>query len=241
MTDSRTPPNDNLTAAEHALRLLPGDEQLEAAHRAASDEQFAEEVARWRGRFAPFYDEIEPVRPPSDLWVRIEAITTGDRAVNDNFSVLRRRLIAWKSAAAAMTALAACLALVLLLEPRTVISPQPQISAQRPMVAVLAAHGSSKAVASWDPGGRQLVLAVTGDMPVGPNHSPQLWVIPPGGKPRSLGLMPPSKQAHLRLANAIAQLLEQGATIAVSVEPSGGSPTGAPTGPVIASGSLTPA
>jgi anti-sigma-K factor RskA len=36
-------------------------------------------------------------------------------------------------------------------------------------------------------------------------------------------------------------LLQQGATIAISVEPRGGSPTGAPTGPVIASGSLTPA
>jgi anti-sigma-K factor RskA len=46
------------------------------------------------------------------------------------------------------------------------------------------------------------------------------------------------KQMHMRLADALAELLQQGATIAISVEPPGGSPTGKPTGPVVASGSL---
>jgi anti-sigma-K factor RskA len=46
---------------------------------------------------------------------------------------------------------------------------------------------------------------------------------------------------HMRLADALAQLLRQGATIAISVEPPGGSPTGAPTGPVVASGPLNQA
>jgi anti-sigma-K factor RskA len=46
---------------------------------------------------------------------------------------------------------------------------------------------------------------------------------------------------HMRLADALAQLLQQGATIAISVEQRGGSPTGAPTGPVVASGALSKA
>ena len=46
---------------------------------------------------------------------------------------------------------------------------------------------------------------------------------------------------HMRLADTVAKLLQQGATIAISVEPPGGSPTGAPTGPVVASGSLSEA
>ena len=50
--------------------------------------------------------------------------------------------------------------------------------------------------------------------------------------------MPASKQMHMRLADALAELMQQGATIAISVEPPGGSPTGAPTGPVVASGAL---
>lgn len=245
MSDERTGPEPAAAAAEYALGLLAGREQREAAARAESDPRFAAEVARWRGRFAPLYAEIEPAAPPPELWTRIEALTGGSSAANDNVSVLRKRLVAWRSAAGAMTALAAGLALFVLLEPRTIVSPPPEVlTAQRaspPMVAILGDKGSSKVVASWDPGARQLVLAVTGAMPVAPQHSPELWVIPLGGKPRSLGLMPPGKQAHVRLGDAVAQLLSKGATIAVSVEPSGGSPTGAPTGPVIASGALVQA
>jgi anti-sigma-K factor RskA len=241
MSDERTHYDEDLTAAEHALRLLSRDELRGASRREASDATFAERVARWRGRFAPFFEEIEPVVPPADLFPRIEAAVESRHTANDNLSVLRRRLSAWKAAAAAMTAIAASLALILLLEPRTAPTSVPPVSSQQAMVAILAADDGTKAVASWEPGKRQLILAVTGDMPVTSNQSPQLWVIPPGDKPHSLGLMPAGKQAHLNLAKAIAQLLEQGATIAVSVEPHGGSPTGAPTGPVIASGALNPA
>ena len=80
------------------------------------------------------------------------------------------------------------------------------------------------------------MLAVAGDMPADTRHAHELWVIPSGGKPRSLGTMPAARQMHMRLADALAELMRQGATIAISVEPPGGSPTGAPTGPVIASG-----
>ena len=95
-----------------------------------------------------------------------------------------------------------------------------------------------KVVASWDPAARQLVLAVAGDMPADAAHAHELWVIPPDGKPRSLGTMSSTRKMHMRLADALASLLQQGATIAISVEPPGGSPTGQPTGPVVASGSL---
>ena len=50
--------------------------------------------------------------------------------------------------------------------------------------------------------------------------------------------MPAKRQMHMQLEDALAELMRQGATIAISVEPPGGSPTGAPTGPVIASGTL---
>jgi anti-sigma-K factor RskA len=75
-------------------------------------------------------------------------------------------------------------------------------------------------------------------MPADPRHSHELWVIPAGGKPRSLGVMPDARQTHMQLADALAELMQEGATVAISVEPRGGSPTGSPTGPVVASGAL---
>jgi anti-sigma-K factor RskA len=140
-----------------------------------------------------------------------------------------------------MTGLAAALALILVGQPRTLIAPPPQVQqASAPMVAMLGNDRQEmKVVASWDPAARQLVLAVAGDMPADPGHAHELWVIPTGGKPRSLGTMPGGKQMHMRLQDAIAELMRQGATIAISAEPPGGSPTGAPTGPVLVSGALS--
>jgi anti-sigma-K factor RskA len=243
MTDNRRDPDDgSATAAEHALRLLTGDELREAQAREASDPEFASEVARWRGRLAPLHHRTDSVAPPSSLWGRIEAKTVGAAAAIDNVTDLRRRLNLWRTAAAGMTALAACLALVLVYPSRP---PPPRPGASpavaAPMVAMLGNEGEMKIVASWDPAARQLVLAVPGDMPSDPRHAHELWVIPGDGKPRSLGTMPAGTQMHMRVADALATLLQQGATIAVSVEPPGGSPTGAPTGPVVASGALTKA
>ncbi len=238
MTDDRSTPET--LAGEYVLGLLTGEELRRARDRLASDGQFANEVARWQGRLAPLHAESEAVEPPADVWNKIEAGLT-EKASNDNEVGFSRRLLLWKSIAGGMSAIAASLALLLIVEPRArVVPPAPQTQqAASPMVAILGSEGATKVIASWNPSVRQLVLAVPSDMPIDPNHSNELWVIPAGGKPKSLGTMPNAKQMHMQLANALATMLQQGATIAISVEPRGGSPTGAPTGPVVASGVLT--
>jgi anti-sigma-K factor RskA len=224
-------------AAEYALGLLDGAELRRAQDLARTDSMFRREVERWSGRLAPMFDEVDEVRPPANMWTRIDAALGAVRA-DSNILVMRRKLNAWRGVAAAMTALAACLALVLLIR-LPPVAPTPQLAPAAPMVAMLGDQRKQmQVVASWDPRARQLILAVAGDMPADPRHSHELWVIPQGGKPRSLGTMGTGKQMHMRLADALAELLQQGATIAISVEPPGGSPTGAPTGPVVASGSL---
>lgn len=239
MTD-RDRPDDSL-AAEYALGLLTGDALRAAQARCETDEGFAQEVARWRGRLAPLHDEVEPVDLPAALWDRIAAAAGIVSPANDNLRQVKRRLVMWRTAAGGMTALAASLAAILLVQPRGGVpptTPAVERSTQAPMVAMLGDQKSMKVVVSWDPNARQLVLAVPGDLPSDPAHSHQLWVIPADGKPRSLGVMSRDEQTHMKLAEALAALLQQGATIAISVEPPGGSKTGAPTGPVVASGAL---
>ena len=238
MTDE--PENERAAlAAEHALRILRGDELRETSALEASDSGFARDVARWRGRLAPLLGEVEPVDPPGALWARIERATATVEN-GSNVVMLRRSRALWRGVAAGMTALAAAFGLILLQQPRTVPPPVAiQRPAAPPLVAMLGdSDKNMKIVASWDPASRRLVLAVAGDMPADPSHAHELWVIPIGGKPHSLGTMAGGRQMHMRLADALAQLLQQGATIAISVEPPGGSPTGAPTGPVVASGAL---
>jgi anti-sigma-K factor RskA len=239
MTDQRDMPDERDLAAEYALGVLSGAELVEARERAISDPEFALAVARWRGRLAPLAAEIEDIEPPAALWENIDDAVS--RQTGTNVVVLRQRVNLWRGATAAATAIAATLAGVLVLQPLTVPAAIEQ-PAEAPMVAMLADEQKQmKVVASWNPATRQLVLAVPGDMPADSAHAHELWVIPAGGKPRSLGTMGSARQTHMRLADAIAALMESGATVAISVEPPGGSRTGLPTGPVIASGALTKA
>ena len=244
MTDRRDDEEMNVLAAEYAAGALDGADLDQARRRETTDPAFALEVARWRGRLAPLHDEVDAVAPPPGLWTSIDAaLGSSPAAANDNPAALHKAVNLWRGATAAMTALAACLALVLVLQQRPIAAPAPQpapaAARATPMVAMVGDKQATKVMISWDPSARQMVLAVAGALPGDASHSHELWVIPADGTPRSLGMMPADKQSHMRLAEALASLLQQGATIAISVEPRGGSPTGAPTGPVIATGALT--
>jgi anti-sigma-K factor RskA len=66
-----------------------------------------------------------------------------------------------------------------------------------------------------------------------------LWLIPPDGRPRAVGLLRADQTVVLAMPPELAALAKNNAVLAVSLEPPGGSTTGLPTGPVIATGKLT--
>jgi anti-sigma-K factor RskA len=244
MTDTRTlTPDDAPLAAEYALGLLDGDEQAQAFARVRSDPAFATEVARWRGRLAPMLDEAAPVRPPQSSWEAIDRATAASAptaAANDNVAELKRRVRVWRAFSGGATAIAAALALVLLLQPPASQTPAPTPHAElAPMVASLASDkGEPMLMATWDPVSERLIIAAADAMPAPAGRSHEVWLIPAGGSPMKVGMLPGSARMHMQVPDDIAEQLRRGATLAVSVEPAGGSPTGLPTGPVIASGAL---
>jgi anti-sigma-K factor RskA len=223
------PPMD--PAAEYALGVLEGEDLRAARQRASTDHGFAAQVARWRGRLSPLVDEVPEVEAPASAWRRIER-SLGP-PTRDNVVLLRRRLNRWRAAAAAITAVAASLALVVFTQG---ISQRTAPPAQ-PMVAVIKAGNQVAAVASWDGGSRRLVVSEI-NMPIKPRHDYQLWLIPAGGKPHSLGVMPNRSLVPVALAEPVSEMVAAGATLAVSLEPAGGSRTDQPTGPVVAYGTI---
>lgn len=240
------PEEFDLLAAEYALGLLHGDERARAEALVASDPAFRAAVARWNGRLAPLADEIAPVVPSPELWSRIErslgAASQPERpSAGGNVVELRRKLTVSRLWAAGATALAASLALVLATRPET--TPPPAAPAPAPAAAPLVAmlgsdKGSARLLATYDPGAGTLVIAPAGLEPAR-GHAHQLWLIPAGGKPLPLTLVVPGKPARMKMPEPMKGKMSVSATLAVSVEPPGGSPTGLPTGPVIASGRLT--
>lgn len=238
MTAAETPEDRDSLAAEYALGVLEGAELAQARLLATNDIEFGAAVARWSGRLAPLLEEVAPVRPPAGLWPAL-AGQLFPAAEGGNVVQLRRRVTAWRTATGAATAIAASLALVLVTRP----SPPPlshpaQQPAAMPMIATLADPSGAKLMASWSPNDRMLVIAAAADMPLDAAHSHELWVIPAGGKPRSLGVMPAKPHMMMRVPQPLSAEFRGGATLAVTLEPAGGSPSGDPTGPVLVSGQL---
>jgi anti-sigma-K factor RskA len=104
------------------------------------------------------------------------------------------------------------------------------------VVVVLAGPDAKPAlVATAERGSRYLtVKAVAAEVPAG--RALQLWMLPDGRAPVSMGLVPASGIERLALQDRVGVALQNIPALAVSVEPPGGSPTGAPTGPVVYTG-----
>jgi anti-sigma-K factor RskA len=110
----------------------------------------------------------------------------------------------------------------------TLLEPRPaNASSQKPGTNV------SAYLAEARPDGTLILTAVAPvDVPSG--KALELWILPPGGTaPKSLGVLPPAgRKVELPAMPAA------GTALMVSLEPPGGSPTGAPTGPVVYAGKL---
>lgn len=228
------PPEDVL-AAEHALGLFEGAERAAVERRRLADPAFAGEVEAWEVRLAALAEHIVPVAPPEQLWARLSESLDRDLARDgaDRLVVfrLKRSVAMWRAAAGLAGGLAACL-LLALAWPRPPVSPAPLLTAR----LSASTKGPAVFVALYDPARRAIVLTPAQiDVPAG--RSPELWLIPPGGKPLALGVADFAGSVQL-VSTQATEGLTAGA-LAVSNEPKGGSPTGQPTGPVIATGQLS--
>jgi len=216
-------------AGEYVLGTLDPDERRAAEARIVADPTFRTAVAEWEKRLQPLADTVPEASPPVAVLARIVAAIDSAPALapaGGNVVALRRSVRRWQITTVLMGAAAAVLAAVVVLD-RTAPAPQSQF------VAVLTAEGAKPAfVATVDTAkGTISVRRVASEAP--PDKSYELWSIEPNAAPKSLGLL---EQASLSRALPVAPTGK--ATLAISLEPKGGSPTGAPTGPVVFSGAL---
>jgi anti-sigma-K factor RskA len=244
MSDAFQPHEErDLRAAEYVLGLLEGEALMAARGQIATDPDFADAVAAWERRLAPMFDGIEEVPPPAELWGRIEQAlgAEGNQAL-DNIIRLRKRERMWKGYAGAMTALAAGLALFLALQvaqPDALV-PQPQqpVAEAPALVAALASEEGDASLAVTISADRRTLVVTPTRIATVSNHSHELWLLPASGTPVSLGVITPGVPKRHSIPANFAGEIHAETALAISVEPKGGSPTGLPTGPVIASAPL---
>ena len=201
--------------------LLPSHPALQAA------------VRQWQLRLMPLTGVLPPQAPPARVWQAIERRLWPAAVVAPQPSWWAR-LALWRGLSAMASVAVVTLAVLL-------ASPPPALA---PVVVVLASTGADAGtagiiVASFSGDGRALVTRPLQPVNLQADRVFELWSVPPEGSPRSLGLISSSGVTVLQRHKLPAAVLRGGtAALAVSIEPPGGSPTGAPTGPVVFAGKL---
>lgn len=241
-------------AAEYALGVLDPADRRAAEDLVATDASFAAMVARWRGELTPLVETAPSVTPPANLWDRIEReIAPPARTYEAPAPLMAQKPSLWANLAfwrglSFATAGAAAVFAALLVSPQTAPTPtaaEPEPSFQQAVTEPMAAApiamegGASLLAASYDPSHRQFIVTPTGKYELQSSQVLELWIIVGDKAPRSLGVIDAANPRAYAMPEDVRADLAAGATLAVSIEPTGGSPTGAPTGAVIASGKLT--
>lgn len=192
-------------------------------------------VRRWQDRLMPLTAVLTPQTPPRRVWQGVERTLWPQLAAAAPLPWWQR-LMFWRAASGAASAAALALAVLLI-----VPGVQPP-----PIVVVLQGTGDAAQppgtfVASFSADGRSLVTRPLQPVAVQTDRVLELWAVPPQGAPRSLGLISNQGVTVIARDKLPRQVLDAANTsaLAVSVEPPGGSPTGAPTGPVVFAGKLT--
>lgn len=188
-------------------------------------------VWQWQARLAPLSQSVPPRQPPARVWQNIERRLFGDAARSTHFGFwasLRQNLGFWQGFAG----LASGVAILGFLLHST--------ASQAPTTLLLASStGAQPFIVSLNADGYSLTLTPVAahSVPVTVGKSLQLWALPKTGAPQSLGVMAGNSTLQVQQSR-FKGTLASNAAFAVSVEPLGGSPTGLPTGEVIASGKL---
>lgn len=228
----------NALAAEYVLGTLDQHERSRAADLADQDRDFAAEVRKWEQRFSPLLNAYAEVKPRAGLLPEIVATIGRESGAADDRSNVVTLLSSrnrWRAIAFAAMATAAS---VLLVFGAREVSWQRQPSS---FVAVLQADATSPAfLLSIDTREKSLVVRPV-KAAAQPGKSYELWLIHDTlPQPQSLGLISNVEPISNTMPKTYDAAILQSATYAVSLEPTGGSKTGAPTGPVLFAAKLIP-
>ena len=222
---------DEIISGEYVLGVLSAEDRRRVEARMAVDKRFAQQVRRWQTNLSGYGEEDYEMRPPAQLYNRLERRLFADNAEPENgLAQLWGSINAWRTVAIACLLVAVTLGLY---EATSLLAEEHA----RPLVAELAApqNDSFNLIAAFNSEtGRMTVVPVALKQPE--PKSLELWIIEDGKPPRSLGLLPDNGNGEIVIHAEQRHLFSENRTIAISVEPFGGSTAGKPTGPIIASG-----
>lgn len=223
-------------AAEYVLGTLAGAARRRFAALLPRNARLRAAVSAWEAHLAPLIEAVTPVEPPARVWEQIAARVGISQAAQAVRAEPRRSfwdsLNFWRPFALASSAVAFGLFLYL----ATLGRPTPEVAPAPEAVAVLSGKEAKPIMlVAATPATGALTVTVLSQEPLAADRDYELWALPEGGAPRSLGVVASNGVTRLKLPAGGLQAVP---AMAVSLEPKGGSTTGAPTGPVLWQGAV---
>lgn len=221
MSEQQDIPEDDALAAEYVLRLLDADAEQAFETRLLHEPVLRAQVHFWEAQLADLADDLPEETPPARVRAKILSGLNAPAATpNRKWSL---NWLAFPGIAAAATAA------FFVISPM-VVGPSfdPTLHA-----TLVSADGSLHIEAGYAPDGNLFkVIPESGAPSSGRDF--ELWVIGANAEgPVSLGVIPSDQETLFEITPEIAALID-GGILAVSDEPAGGSPTGSPTGAILA-------
>lgn len=217
-------------AAEHALRLLEGQDLITARGLMASDPAFAAAVADWEEKLAPLHDSKSDTVPSPDVWARIEEELERP-APSADIVTLEGRVRRWQIASVLSAAAAVALAFFAFPGSQpTPVTPDAPLMANIPI-----ADTPLRLAVTYLPERTEMLVSASGLTADGV-HDHELWLVTPDNGAQSLGVVVPGEQRRVTVDAALAKHINEGAQMVLTREPLGGAPAGGAAGPVVAEG-----
>ena len=230
MTDERdesagSAPRSADLAGEYALGLLSGAEKAAFEVEINKSAALRAEVALWQEHFAALGMDVDEVTPPKSVLSNLKRELWGE-----NRLPWRRRIRIWEYALGGVAAALVAYA---------VYNVNDFNGGDVPVLraSIVSEQSGLQVAFAMNLGADLLRIEQAGPAPA-TGRSYELWAIAEGAAPVSLGVLPSERVTALQLSAAQAQLIQAGVTLALSDEPAGGSPTGAPTGAVLGAGAI---
>ena len=241
----QNPKLQRMLAAEYVLGTLHSRARARFQRLLTHEAALRREVNYWEGRLAGLNGHFKPETPRGIVWASIDYQI--NNASKNKVTPLRPAVAApartlWRNWAVVSTAASALLAVGLLQQlnrPPQIITKTETVRVEVPVAAPMpyvAMLQPAKSDAKWKvsiyPDKGVIKVSTTGHYTIDEQaKSLELWVVAKDG-PHSLGLLPTEGDGEMPMPQGL-QLDAGDATLAISLEPHGGSPTGKPTGPVL--------
>ena len=223
----KTPERIEVLAAEYVLGSLKGPARRRFERWMMESGRVRQEVWFWEEKLGQLSNEVQPETPPPAVWTAIEHRLWPATHSSDTRQERGLRWL-WPGWSLAATAAAVLFAVLL------VQQPAPGPGGARLSGAIVQANVSDPLWLVSESGTDNLLkLRSVAAHAAGVGKDYELWIVPENGQPLSLGVIPAGGVHQVTLTDTARQALASSRTLAISLEPRGGSPTGAPTGPIL--------